>query len=284
MKKDKNTEITAPAIVETNIPSEDKMPSSAYSLMLQGKYNEAVDCLISNNELKRFINEVECDLRQNKEDATTIKDRKWYERIFHSNVKEIGTILFKQNTALSILYVMIMLLSRSSQVNTKLLVELYDYADKEASTDSNEKSAIKEGIIAILEKNKQEFQRNVVRDRALMKLLKFAQNTERENEDIKDQLVETRNRCNNIEEQLKGKIDKETLEYILNMYAKSNEVYSINEVDAKLDEMNNQKINRNIVNEEFAKWEKKYKRAIITFSIIVGLLLVGLIACFVIRI
>ena len=180
------------------------------------------------------------------------------------------------------LYMLIMLQSLSTQANTKLLTELYAYADKEANTDNNEKSAIKEGIIAILEKNKQEFQRNVVRDRALMKLLKFAQNTEKDNEVIKNQIAEIQNKCYNVTEQLKAKIDKDTFEGVLYLYAKSNEVYSINEVDAKLDKMNNQKVNINIVNEEFAKWEKKYKMAITTFSIIVALLLVGLIICFII--
>lgn len=166
--------------------------SGAYALMIKGDLDAAVSCLETNGtpEMKNFIKAIDSALQENKEDAQEVKDRGFWKRLFSSNTKDLGNVIFEQNTVLSALYVLLRVQSFSGESCSKMLAELYSYADKEANTSRVENNNIQKAIIATLEKNANEFHLNELRDKALMKLLKAAENSSCFESDIRIKLGE----------------------------------------------------------------------------------------------
>lgn len=229
--------------------------SKAYNCMLQGQYDEAIQILLNDSQLiefNKFIQAINCDLHENKQHAEDIKDRNFFKRIISSNIKDIGEVLFEQNISLSSFYILLRLLSISSQKDRKLLLNLFEYAEKEAKVVSNEQTSIQKGIIAILKKNEEDFKQNEIRDRALMKLLKEAQAIEdfknglsqlvsqieqkhkeaerklQEKYDTDIQSIKTDIKTQ--KDDIKKKIDKTDLDN----YIKAEEVYTKDKVDQKI--------------------------------------------------
>lgn len=165
----------------------DHVLDSAYNKMLKGNIDGAVESLVENgkNEFENFVKSINSALEENREHSTDVKDRGFWKALFSSNTKDLGSILFEQNTLLSALFVLIRLQGLSGEACSKMLSDLYTYAGKEADTTGQEKNNIQNAIIATLEKNVQEFKLDEIRDKALMKLLKAAENSAKFEKDMR---------------------------------------------------------------------------------------------------
>lgn len=263
--------------------------SEAYNRMLQGQYDEAIQVLLNDSQLtefNKFINAINFDLQENKQHAEDIKDRNFFKRLISSNTKDIGNVLFEQNISLSAFYILLRLLSTSSLKDRKLLLNLYEYAQKEADIASNEQTSIQKGIIAILKKNEEDFKQNEIRDRALMKLLKEAQALE----DFKNglsQLVSQIEQKYEAEHKHYEKFDadiqnlKADIENIKSRYNDlENNVYPKEKLKVELDK----KADNSQLAEYITKTDScdKIKQLWIAYGVTTATLLAGLIASFLI--
>lgn len=263
--------------------------SKAYNCMLQGQYDEAIQILLNDSQLiefNKFIQAINCDLHENKQHAEDIKDRNFFKRIISSNIKDIGEVLFEQNISLSSFYILLRLLSISSQKDRKLLLNLYEYANQEANVAGQEQTSIQKGIIAILKKNEEEFKQNEIRDRALMKLLKEAQAIEDFKNGLSQLVSQIEQKYNEAERKLQEKYGQ--LQSDLSKKMDSEEFQQQIMIEKQeietLKEATNAEINS--LKEEYShekeKLLDKFKRAIIVFSVTSSALLAGLIASFLI--
>lgn len=193
--------------------------SDAYTLMIKGDLEGAIDTLQRNGapELRNFYTAIDTEIQTNKSEAQEIKDRSFWKRLFSSNTKDLGNTIFEQNTVLSALYVLLRIQSFSGESCSKLLAELYNYADKESSTAGVESSNIQKAIINTLEKNAKEFHLNELRDKALMKLLKAAENASCFENDIRIKLGEAQKAFENSEAIVKKDLEQAKQTYDQNV-------------------------------------------------------------------
>jgi len=166
MKEIKNEEMAAKII----------MPSEAYQLMLAGKQEDAVRVLLSDNDgskMLSFVKKTEEALQAHKEHANEVKDRSFWKKLFSNNTKDLADVLCDQNIIMSSFFIMLRLQNISGEACSRMLSELYKYAENEANTTGTENKNIQQAIISTLERNQEEYLANQLRDKALMKLLKL---------------------------------------------------------------------------------------------------------------
>lgn len=282
-----NNSVEEIAVIDDNLPESSNKAfmapkissqSEAYNRMLQGQYDEAIQVLLNDSQLtefNKFIQAINCDLHENKQHAEDIKDRNFFKRLISSNTKDIGEVLFEQNISLSAFYILLRLLSTSSQKDRKLLLNLYQYAEKEAKVVSNEQTSIQKGIIAILKKNEEDFKQNEIRDRALMKLLKEAQAIEDFKNGLSQLVSKIEQKHKEAERKLQEKYDKDIQSIKTDIKTQKDDI------NKKIDKTD---LDNYIKTKVYTKDEvdQKIKYIWIAYGITTATLLTGLIASFLI--
>jgi len=160
-----------------DIVKKDNSQESAYSLMKDGKIDEAVNKLVtasSADEIMLFCNAFKEEVASNKNRVFEIKDRGFFKSLVSNNAKDIGDVLYQQNILLAACFVLLRLNSSNGEVCARMYAELFSKARQSSSLANEESSEIEEAILATIERNAHEHHMNEVRDKAMMKLLKAA--------------------------------------------------------------------------------------------------------------
>ena len=116
-------------------------------------------------------------IKDSQKEASAIKERGIFKRFTNNNVNDIGSVLSKQNVVIACLFLLMQMQSYSIEACNDMLAALSRGID-ETSNDSTEQSLIiAQTFRDVLEDYKKKLEKDGIRDKALMKLLKAAENS-----------------------------------------------------------------------------------------------------------
>lgn len=144
--------------------------------LAQNNITEAVELIGSDTEyFSAFIKSTETALSENKSRAEIIKDRKFFKRLFSSSSSELAQLLLEQNDVMVRFFVMLQLLTLQNKNNISVLTKLCSAIQTDVDTSGKEQGNLQKIAITFLEQNIESIKAEETRDKALIKLLKFAE-------------------------------------------------------------------------------------------------------------
>ena len=242
-------------------------------LMAKGNFLKLREILQGKEKVKYMgllLEALEANIKVSQKEAADIKERGWFDRLKSNNVNDIGKILSNQNIVIACLFVLMQLQSWSIESNAEMLATLCAEVDKESQNSTDESSSIKQIVRDVLESNKLKIERDELRDKALMKLLKAAENSREFENAMRDALQLVKEEYHQSEQKLNAinvKNQQELLKQIETLKATTNTRLADSE---------------RTYNNNFEELHKRLTKTVITFSIITLLFFIGLIISFLI--
>ena len=135
-----------------------------------------------------LLESVEKTIESSRKEAASLKDRGLFGRLTSNNVNDIGNVLGKQNIVIACLYLLMQMQSFSIEACNDMLAALYREVDKTSEDTTEQSSIITQTFKDVLEDYRKRLEKDGIRDKALMKLLKAAENTKDFEAGIKDEV------------------------------------------------------------------------------------------------
>ena len=153
-------------------------PSSVEIALEKNDLEGAVQALAKDPEsFKAFLKSTELALSESKDQAGVIRDRNFFKRLFTSNTSELAKILLEQNDVMTRFYVILQLLTLQTKGNAGYLKRICEAIKLSSDVEGQEQGNLQKIAINFLEQTIEAAKAEEVRDRALMKLLKAAEQT-----------------------------------------------------------------------------------------------------------
>lgn len=144
--------------------------------LAQNNISEAVDLIAMNPEaFKAFIKSTELALIENKAQAKIVEDRNFFKRLFSSSTSDLARILMDQNDVMVRFFVMLQLLTLQNRNNLSVITKLCSAIKTDVDTSGKEQGNLQKIAVTFLEQNIDTIKSEEIRDKALIKLLKFAE-------------------------------------------------------------------------------------------------------------
>lgn len=141
-----------------------------------GNFEEAVDLISSDPETFRaFITSTELAIKENKSKAVELNGKNWIRRAFTSSTSEFSRLFLEQNDVMGRFFVMLQLLTLQNKNSVSALSKLCTAIQAESETAGTEQGNLQRIAVTFLEQNIEAIKAEETRDRALIKLLKFAE-------------------------------------------------------------------------------------------------------------
>lgn len=160
-------------------------------MMQKGDFVGLKRILSGNDRVKYMgllLESVEKTIESSRKEAASLKDRGLFGRLTSNNVNDIGNVLGKQNIVIACLYLLMQIQSFSIEACNDMLATLYKEVDKTSENSTEQSSIITQTFKDVLEDYRKRLEKDGIRDKALMKLLKAAENSKDFEASIKDEL------------------------------------------------------------------------------------------------
>ena len=220
--------------------------------------------------MRALLESLEKTIESSRKEAASLKDRGLFGRLASNNVNDIGNVLGKQNVVIACLFLLMQMQSFSIDACNDMLAALYKEVDKSSEDTTEQSSIIAETFRDVLEDYRKKLEKDSVRDKALMKLLKAAENSKDFEADIRGELGKIQSEYSTAVEKL-YKINEDNQKNL------SNQILQIRKnFDEKVAEIDNS------YKESIELLNRRLKYTIYAFSLTSSALLAGLIASFLI--
>lgn len=220
--------------------------------------------------MRSLLEGIDNIIKDSQKEASAIKERGIFKRITNNNVNDIGDVLSKQNVVIACLFLLMQMQSYSIEACNDMLAALSGGVEKASSDSTEQSSIIAQTFREVLEEYRKKLEKDGIRDKALMKLLKAAENSKDFETDIRNELEKVKSEYSANVEKL-YKLNEENKKEI------SAEVHEIKkQLGRKISKMNISN------NESIEILNKRLKYTIYAFSATTATLLAGLIASFLI--
>lgn len=143
-------------------------------------------------------------IAESKKEAVELRERGFFGRLKSNNVNDIGAVLSKQSVAIACLYLLMQMQSFSIGECKDMLVALHKEFDKISEESTDQSSVITQTFKGVIEGYKKRLEKEGVRDKALMKLLKAAENSKDFEADIRAELEKAKSEYSSTIDELKS--------------------------------------------------------------------------------
>lgn len=186
-------EILSPVVInEKVVLAEDVEPEEIPMKKLEAGDFKGLRELLTGKDrakyMKLLIKSLNNTLEASRKEAIDLKERGFWGRLKSNNVNDIGAVLGKQSIVIACLYLLIQMQSFSIEACNDILAALYKEVDKISEESTDQSSVIAQTFQEVIEGYKKRLEKDGVRDKALMKLLKAAENSKDFESDIRGEL------------------------------------------------------------------------------------------------
>ena len=186
-------EVLSPVVINKNVVLvEDVEPEEIPMKKLEAGDFKGLRELLTGKDRAKYmellIESINNTIEKSRKEAIDLKERGLWGRLKSNNVNDIGAVLNKQSIVIACLYLLIQMQSFSIEACNDMLAALYKEVDKTSEDTTEQSSIITQTFKDVLEDYRRRLEKDGIRDRALMKLLKAAENTKDFEAGIKDEV------------------------------------------------------------------------------------------------